>query len=487
MIPRWLTSLCSFQISFGFALVKMLKHNQQKALLLSVGEEEVAEVCEQIEAFYPSTVTLEPSCTSALYRVFRVEVSGGNGQVVPDPTAASASIWEIQCPHGDGCTSKVCRALVAPTPPAAKPAMPDVPQHLTLPAALQASQKATFSATALVAPTPPAAEPAWPEVPLPLILPAALQASQETTLSATAFVAPTPSAAEPARPEVSLPLILPAALQASQETTLSATAFVAPTPSAAEPARPEVPLPLILPAALQASQETTLSATAFVAPIPPPAEPAMAEAAQLITPKPAPLATQGAALYAPAPLTSQADPPATQEPATPEASPRVTPQAALPATALAVDDAVPAGLDGMVSLVCSLYETDTEAAPALLLSVGEEEVAEVCEQIEAFYPSTVTLEPSCTSALYRVFRVEVSGGNGQVVPDPTAASVAPANLSRDLQPHLVVLLHVVLQYSQAVCPQPSAFRMTSSAPCCWIAFSYKPSVKNLKPLGLKTR
>ncbi|KAF6016949.1 hypothetical protein EB796_024741 [Bugula neritina] len=30
MIPRWLTSLCSFQISFGFALVKMLKHNQQK-------------------------------------------------------------------------------------------------------------------------------------------------------------------------------------------------------------------------------------------------------------------------------------------------------------------------------------------------------------------------------------------------------------------------------------------------------------------------
>jgi len=33
---------------------------------------------------------------------------------------------------------------------------------------------------------------------------------------------------------------------------------------------------------------------------------------------------------------------------------------------LIADDAVPAGLDGMVSLVCSLYETDTEAAPGRL-------------------------------------------------------------------------------------------------------------------------
>jgi len=32
MIPRWLTSLCSFQISFSFALVKILKNNQQKGL-----------------------------------------------------------------------------------------------------------------------------------------------------------------------------------------------------------------------------------------------------------------------------------------------------------------------------------------------------------------------------------------------------------------------------------------------------------------------
>jgi len=35
---------------------------------------------------------------------------------------------------------------------------------------------------------------------------------------------------------------------------------------------------------------------------------------------------------------------------------------------LITDDAVPAGLDGMVSLVCSLYETDTEAAPGRLTS-----------------------------------------------------------------------------------------------------------------------
>jgi len=69
----------------------------------------------------------------------------------------------------------------------------------------------------------------------------------------------------------------------------------------------------------------------------------------------------------------------------------------------------------------------------------------------------------------------------------TIFSVAPANLSRDLQPHLRVLLHVVLQYSQAVCPQPSVSRITSLAPCCWIAFSYKPSAENLKPLGLKAR
>ncbi|KAF6030762.1 hypothetical protein EB796_010943 [Bugula neritina] len=32
MIPRWLTSLCSFQISFSFALVKIWKNNQQKGL-----------------------------------------------------------------------------------------------------------------------------------------------------------------------------------------------------------------------------------------------------------------------------------------------------------------------------------------------------------------------------------------------------------------------------------------------------------------------
>jgi len=66
-------------------------------------------------------------------------------------------------------------------------------------------------------------------------------------------------------------------------------------------------------------------------------------------------------------------------------------------------------------------------------------------------------------------------------------SVAPANISRDLQPHLRVLLHVALQYSQAVCPQPSVSHITSSAPCCLIAFSYKPSVENLKPLGFKVR
>ncbi|KAF6035208.1 hypothetical protein EB796_006484 [Bugula neritina] len=69
---------------------------------------------------------------------------------------------------------------------------------------------------------------------------------------------------------------------------------------------------------------------------------------------------------------------------------------------------------------------------ALLLPVGKEEVPEVCEQIEAYYPSTVTLEPSCTSALYRVFRVEVSGGNRLIVPDPTAASARPREPQTEL-------------------------------------------------------